>query len=56
MIENIQNTYQLTSEDRTMLVMPLFHVHGLLCGLLAPLACGGSMVVPNKFSCASTAT
>ncbi|KAK1479893.1 AMP-binding enzyme [Colletotrichum cuscutae] len=49
-MKNIQNTYQLTSEDRTMLVMPLFHVHGLLCGLLAPLACGGSMVVPNKFS------
>jgi oxalate---CoA ligase len=33
-----------------MLVMPLFHVHGLLCGLLAPLATGGSMVVPPKFS------
>lgn len=33
-----------------MLVMPLFHVHGLLCGLLAPLATGGSMVVPSKFS------
>lgn len=33
-----------------MLVMPLFHVHGLLCGLLAPLYSGGSMVVPTKFS------
>lgn len=33
-----------------MLVMPLFHVHGLLCGLLAPLFTGGSMVVPTKFS------
>jgi oxalate---CoA ligase len=33
-----------------MLVMPLFHVHGLLCALLAPLHCGGSMVVPPKFS------
>ncbi|KAJ4302398.1 hypothetical protein N0V88_002542 [Collariella sp. IMI 366227] len=32
--------------DRTMLVMPLFHVHGLLCGLLAPLLSGGSMIVP----------
>ncbi|TEA20065.1 putative peroxisomal-coenzyme A synthetase [Colletotrichum sidae] len=49
-MKNIQNTYQLTNKDRTMLVMPLFHVHGLLCGLLAPLACGGSMVVPTKFS------
>lgn len=33
-----------------MLVMPLFHVHGLLCGLLATFFSGGSMVVPTKFS------
>ena len=49
-MRNIQQTYQLTPADRTMLVMPLFHVHGLLCGLLAPLLSGGSMVVPTKFS------
>ncbi|KAH7148406.1 hypothetical protein EDB81DRAFT_462010 [Dactylonectria macrodidyma] len=49
-MHNIEQTYQLTSKDRTMLVMPLFHVHGLLCGLLAPLHTGGSMVVPPKFS------
>lgn len=49
-MRNIQQTYQLTPADRTMLVMPLFHVHGLLCGLLAPLLSGGSMVVPPKFS------
>lgn len=48
--DNIQQTYQLTPADRTMLVMPLFHVHGLLCGLLAPFLSGGSMVVPTKFS------
>ncbi|EOO01907.1 putative peroxisomal-coenzyme a synthetase protein [Phaeoacremonium minimum UCRPA7] len=47
---NIQKTYELTAQDRTMLVMPLFHVHGLLCALLAPLYSGGSMVVPSKFS------
>ncbi|KPM34950.1 putative peroxisomal-coenzyme A synthetase [Neonectria ditissima] len=47
---NIEQTYKLGPEDRTMLVMPLFHVHGLLCGLLAPLYTGGSMVVPTKFS------
>jgi oxalate---CoA ligase len=33
-----------------MLVMPLFHVHGLLCALLAPFYSGGSMIVPAKFS------
>ncbi|KAI4597374.1 hypothetical protein KJ359_004480 [Pestalotiopsis sp. 9143b] len=47
---NIQGTYNLTSADRTMLVMPLFHVHGLLCGLLATFYSGGSMIVPTKFS------
>jgi acyl-CoA synthetase (AMP-forming)/AMP-acid ligase II len=49
-MHNIQGTYNLTHEDRTMLVMPLFHVHGLLAGFLAPLASGGSVVVPPKFS------
>ncbi|KAH8671046.1 peroxisomal-coenzyme A synthetase [Xylariales sp. PMI_506] len=47
---NIQATYNLTPKDRTMLVMPLFHVHGLLCALLAPLYSGGSMIVPIKFA------
>ncbi|KAL2118558.1 hypothetical protein VTJ04DRAFT_8218 [Mycothermus thermophilus] len=49
-MHNIQQTYQLTPRDRTMLVMPLFHVHGLVCGLLAPLLSGGSLVVPPRFS------
>jgi acyl-CoA synthetase (AMP-forming)/AMP-acid ligase II len=33
-----------------MLVMPLFHVHGLLAALLAPLMSGGSVIVPARFS------
>ncbi|KZF25678.1 acetyl-CoA synthetase-like protein [Xylona heveae TC161] len=49
-MKNIQGTYKLTPKDRTMLVMPLFHVHGLLAGLLAPLASGGSAIIPLKFS------
>lgn len=47
---NIQATYDLTILDRTMLVMPLFHVHGLLAGFLAPLLSGGSIIVPPRFS------
>ena len=43
-------TYELTPEDRTLLVMPLFHVHGLLAGLLSPLFSGGSVIIPPKFS------
>ncbi|KAF2706522.1 acetyl-CoA synthetase-like protein [Pleomassaria siparia CBS 279.74] len=47
---NIQATYDLSSSDRTYLVMPLFHVHGLLAGFLAPLMSGGSVIVPARFS------
>lgn len=47
---NIVRTYALTPKDRTLLVMPLFHVHGLLCGLLGSLLGGGSVVIPSKFS------
>ncbi|KAH8548314.1 hypothetical protein BGW37DRAFT_431169 [Umbelopsis sp. PMI_123] len=49
-MQNIINTYSLTPADRTYLVMPLFHVHGLICGLLATLLSGGSAVIPQKFS------
>ncbi|KAL8874362.1 MAG: hypothetical protein Q9174_000313 [Haloplaca sp. 1 TL-2023] len=47
---NIKMTYRLSPGDRTLLVMPLFHVHGLLAGLLAPLHSGGSVVAPLRFS------
>lgn len=30
---NIAQTYQLTPKDRSLLVMPLFHVHGLMAGM-----------------------
>ena len=49
-MKNIKVTYKLTPEDRTLLVMPLFHVHGLLAGFLAPLFSSGSVIVPPRFS------
>lgn len=49
-MSNIKDTYQLSPADRTMLVMPLFHVHGLLAAFLAPLASGGSVIIPGAFS------
>lgn len=49
-MHNIIGTYELTPADRTLLVMPLFHVHGLVCGLLATLLSGGAAVIPQKFS------
>ncbi|ETN42379.1 uncharacterized protein HMPREF1541_01533 [Cyphellophora europaea CBS 101466] len=52
-MHNIQHTYDLSPADRTYLVMPLFHVHGLLAGFLAPLISGGSVIVPPRFSARS---
>lgn len=45
-ISNIIQTYSLTALDVSYLVMPLFHVHGLLAGLLAPLKAHASVVIP----------
>ncbi|CAH7673082.1 hypothetical protein BY996DRAFT_8384927 [Phakopsora pachyrhizi] len=52
-IQNIKQTYCLSQKDRSFLVMPLFHVHGLMAGLLGPLGSGGSCVIPPKFSASS---
>ncbi|KAI9843261.1 MAG: hypothetical protein M1838_002700 [Thelocarpon superellum] len=49
-MRNIKDTYKLAPQDRTLLVMPLFHVHGLLAGFLAPLHSGGCAIVPPRFS------
>jgi acyl-CoA synthetase (AMP-forming)/AMP-acid ligase II len=46
-IDGIRTTYQLTPEDATLLVMPLFHGHGLIAGLLATLASGGACFLPR---------
>ena len=49
-IANISRTYDLTAEDRTLIVMPLFHVHGLIGVLLSTLATGGMCIIPPRFS------
>ncbi|BDA45528.1 probable 2-hydroxyacyl-CoA lyase at C-terminar half [Coccomyxa sp. Obi] len=51
-LANIVATYELTPHDRSLLVMPLFHVHGLMAGLLAPLLAGSAVILPagGKFS------
>ena len=49
-VKNISDTYALTPDDIAMVVMPLFHVHGLIGVSLATLSTGGSLVVPPRFS------
>lgn len=41
--QNVAAALQLTPEDRGLHIMPLFHIHGLVAGLLAPLYAGGSV-------------
>jgi len=43
-------TLALGPDDRGLTVMPLFHIHGLVAGLLAPLHAGGSVVCTPGFS------
>lgn len=51
-VKNIVNTYELSDKDTSYLVMPLFHVHGLMSALLSAFGAGGNVVLPKggKFS------
>ncbi|HEX3867631.1 MAG TPA: acyl--CoA ligase [Gemmatimonadaceae bacterium] len=40
---NIRNTLELTANDRGLVIMPLFHIHGLMAALCAPLSAGGEV-------------
>lgn len=46
---NVARSLDLTSDDRCLNVMPLFHIHGLVASLLASLASGGSVVCTTGF-------
>ena len=46
---NIASSLALGEGDRALNVMPLFHIHGLMAGLLAPLSSGGSVVATPGF-------
>lgn len=51
-VQNIKSVYKLTESDSTVVVLPLFHVHGLLAGLLSSLGAGASVALPasGRFS------
>ena len=42
--------YQLSADDSSFCVMPLFHIHGLVASTFAAFASGGTVVVPRRFS------
>lgn len=47
---NVAEHYALTPADRTLIVMPLFHVHGLIGAALSTLRSGGTLILPSRFS------
>jgi len=47
---NIGQTLRFTPADRGLCVMPLFHIHGLIAGVLAPLAAGSSVFCAPGFN------
>ncbi|CAD6568031.1 MAG: hypothetical protein ASARMPRED_001389 [Alectoria sarmentosa] len=49
-VTNVCATYNLTPHDRTVLIIPLFHIHGLLASTLAPLYSGGTVIIPNRLT------
>ncbi|MBO9649422.1 MAG: non-ribosomal peptide synthetase [Variovorax sp.] len=50
---NIARHLALTPDDRGLCLMPLFHSHGLVGGLLAPLVAGSSIVCTPGFDAAA---
>ncbi|MEO7938634.1 MAG: acyl--CoA ligase [Burkholderiaceae bacterium] len=46
---NVSQSLQLQPSDRGLHLMPMFHIHGLIAGLLAPIAVGSSVFCSPGF-------
>jgi acyl-CoA synthetase (AMP-forming)/AMP-acid ligase II len=47
---NISASLNLTAGDKGMVIMPLFHIHGLIASLTAPLSVGGEVCCTTGFN------
>ncbi len=47
---NVRNTLGLKAADCGLNIMPLFHIHGLIAGLLAPLSAGSTIFCSPGFN------
>ena len=47
---NIRGFLSLSAADRGLNIMPLFHIHGLIAGILAPLSAGGQVCCTPGFN------
>ena len=47
---NVRDAVALSANDSGINIMPMFHIHGLIAGLLAPLAAGGRIFCTPGFN------
>ncbi len=47
---NVRTSTALGASDRGLNIMPLFHIHGLIAGVLAPLSAGGEVCCTSGFN------
>ena len=52
MIESLRAAWEWTADDRLLLTLPLFHLHGLVVGLFTALAAGASVRLEPRFEAA----
>jgi long-chain acyl-CoA synthetase len=45
--------FEMTSDTRSLLVLPLFHVNGIMVSVVSPLLAGGSTFIAERFHAAS---
>ena len=48
--ENTALAHELTTQDRALCVLPLYHINGEMVTVMGPLVSGGSVVMPRRFS------
>ncbi|KAM1763877.1 hypothetical protein ACFX11_003178 [Malus domestica] len=51
-VQNIKSVYKITEPDSTVIALPLFHVHGLIAGLLSSFSAGAAATLPAAVSLA----
>ena len=49
----IVSWFEMTGDTRSLLVLPLFHVNGIMVSVVSPLLAGGSAFVAERFQAAS---
>jgi oxalate---CoA ligase len=47
--QNVRSSLAFTAADRGLNIMPLFHIHGLIAGILAPLSAGSQVFCSPGF-------